>query len=450
PAALGNYIAQQIIEFGLQDGSREQAGYRNLHYQPVNDPLDPTLHGNPGQVDPNRWQPVTLGTFIDQSGNVLPVQTPEFIGAEWGGVTSFALPEEEKTSYVRDGFEYTTYYDPGPPPTLDSSRTDGWSEEFKWSFSLVPLWQGHFDQSDNVVWDISPAAMGNVPDLPQNYEEHRDFYDLHEGGDTGKGHAVNPHTGKPYESQLVQRADYTRVLAEFWADGPDTETPPGHWYTILNHVTGHTEFEKKFRGDGRTLDDLEWDVKSYFTLGGAVHDAAIAAWGIKGRYDYTRPVSAIRWMADRGQSSDPGKAGFNPEGIPLYEGSIELVREGDPLAGAENEHVGKIKLNTWRGHEYIEDPETETAGVGWILAENWWPYQRPTFVTPPFAGFVSGHSTFSRSAAEVMTLLTGDPFFPGGLGEFHAPANEFLVFEDGPEETVILQWATYRDASDQC
>ncbi|MEX2640761.1 MAG: DUF6851 domain-containing protein, partial [Balneolales bacterium] len=97
PAALGNYIAQQIIEFGLQDGSREQAGYRNLHYQPVNDPLDPTLHGNPGQVDPNRWQPVTLGTFIDQSGNVLPVQTPEFIGAEWGGVTSFALPEEEKT-----------------------------------------------------------------------------------------------------------------------------------------------------------------------------------------------------------------------------------------------------------------------------------------------------------------------------------------------------------------
>jgi hypothetical protein len=48
-----------------------------------------------------------------------------------------------------------------------------------------------------------------------------------------------------------------------------------------------------------------------------------------------------------------------------------------------------------------------------------------------------------------MTLLTGDPFFPGGLGEFHCPANEFLVFEDGPSVDVTLQWATYRDASDQ-
>ena len=87
--------------------------------------------------------------------------------------------------------------------------------------------------------------------------------------------------------------------------------------------------------------------------------------------------------------------------------------------------------------------------MGWILAENWWPYQRPTFVTPPFAGYISGHSTFSRAAAEVMTLLTGDEYFPGGLGEFHAPKNEFLVFEEGPSVDVILQWATYQDASDQ-
>jgi hypothetical protein len=46
-------------------------------------------------------------------------------------------------------------------------------------------------------------------------------------------------------------------------------------------------------------------------------------------------------------------------------------------------------------------------------------------------------------------MLTGDEFFPGGLGEFHAPQNEFLVFEEGPSVDVILQWATYRDASDQ-
>ncbi len=53
------------------------------------------------------------------------------------------------------------------------------------------------------------------------------------------------------------------------------------------------------------------------------------------------------------------------------------------------------------------------AGSDWILAENWWPYQRPSFVTPPFAGYTSGHSTFSRAAAEVLTDITGDEYFPG-------------------------------------
>ena len=48
-----------------------------------------------------------------------------------------------------------------------------------------------------------------------------------------------------------------------------------------------------------------------------------------------------------------------------------------------------------------------------------------------------------------MTLLTGSPFFPGGMGEFHCPKNEFLVFEDGPSVDLTLQWATYQDASDQ-
>ena len=81
----------------------------------------------------------------------------------------------------------------------------------------------------------------------------------------------------------------------------------------------------------------------------------------------------------------------------------------------------------WRGHEYIKDPKRDYAGVGWILAENWWPYQRPTFVTPNFSGYVSGHSTYSRAAAEVLTLLTGNPFFPGGMGEFIAKKNKFLV-----------------------
>ena len=78
------------------------------------------------------------------------------------------------------------------------------------------------------------------------------------------------------------------------------------------------------------------------------------------------------------------------------------------------------------------------------------PYQRKTFVTPPFAGYISGHSTYSRAAAEVLTQITGDAFFPGGMGSFHIAANSgFLGLEAGPSTDVTLQWATYRDASDQ-
>lgn len=449
PAALGNYLGQHLIDFGSQDGANEHSDYANQYYEPVNPALIPLLPGNPDILDPNRWQPLSLEIFIDQSGNIIPGRTPKFLSAEWGQVPAFALTEADLVIYQRDGFDYWVYHDPGSPPLLDTTRVGGLSEEYKWGFGLVSVWSGHLDPEDGVMWDISPGAIGNIQQFPKSIEEYRHFYDLLEGGDPGIGHDVNPHTGEPYEPQLVPRGDYARVLAEFWADGPDSETPPGHWFTILNYVNDHPLFEKRFRGAGPILDELEWDVKAYFALGGAVHDAAVAAWGIKGWYDYVRPISAIRYMAKLGQSSDPSLSSYHPGGIQLVDGYIEIVEEDDPLAGVDGEHVGKIKLYAWRGPDFIDNPDTDVAGVGWILAENWWPYQRPTFVTPPFAGYISGHSTFSRAAAEVMTLLTGDAFFPGGLGEFHAAKNEFLVFEDGPSVDVTLQWATYRDASDQ-
>ena len=70
-------------------------------------------------------------------------------------------------------------------------------------------------------------------------------------------------------------------------------------------------------------------------------------------------------------------------------------------------------------------------------------------MTPAFPGFTSGHSTFSRSAAEVMTLFTGSPWYPDGLGEFVARKDEYLTFERGPSVEVRLQWGTYYDAADQ-
>ena len=449
PAAVGNYMAQCMIQFGMLDGSNEVNQYVNLHYEPVNPPLVILDSGNPDIDDMNRWQPLTLEVFIDQAGNPIPFNTPEFLSPEWGDVVPFALTGINLTNYQREDGDYKVYYDPGPPPYLNTIDGSGTSDQYIWGFGLVSVWSSHLDPSDGVMWDISPATIGNISQLPTTDEEQQNFYDLINGGDASIGHTSNPVTGQPYTTQMVPRGDYTRVLAEFWADGPDSETPPGHWFVILNYVNDHPLFEKRFKGTGDIVDDLEWDVKAYFILSGAMHDAAITAWGIKGWYDYIRPVSAIRGLAELGQSSDTGQPNYHPGGINLIPGYIELVNTGDPLAGAGDEHVGKIKLYAWQGPDHIIHPGWDMAEVGWILAENWWPYQRPSFVTPPFAGYISGHSTYSRAAAEVLTALTGDPFFPGGIGEFTARQNEFLVFEEGPSTDVTLQWATYRDASDQ-
>ena len=451
PAALGSYIADCMIQRGFIDGSNEQNNYINTFYESVNPPLNPLMAGNPTLVNPTRWQPLELERFIDQSGIGIDSGAPPFLGAEWGQVAPFALNPNDLKLFERDGETYPVYHDPGVPPYLTANGTGELIEEYLWNFALVSAWSSHLDPNDGVMIDISPASVGNltIDDLPKNVQDYRRFYNFRDGGDISQGHPVNPATGLAYEPNMVLRGDYTRVLAEFWADGPDSETPPGHWFTVLNYVSDHDLLEKRFTGTGPILDDLEWDIKAYFALGGAMHDSAVAAWSIKGWYDYIRPISALRAMADRGQSSDPTRANYSPTGIPLVEGLIELIEVGDPLAATDFQNIGKIKLRAWRGPGFIRSPILDTAGVDWILADYWWPYQRPTFVTPPFAGYISGHSTFSRAAAEVLTLLTGDPYFPGGMGEFLAPRGDFLVFEEGPTTDVVLQWATYRDASDQ-
>jgi hypothetical protein len=158
----------------------------------------------------------------------------------------------------------------------------------------------------------------------------------------------------------------------------------------------------------------------------------------------------IRYMSGLGQSSDPQGPSYDPSGMPLEEGLVEVITAESSASGQRHEHlaehVGEIAVRAWKGNP--ENPETQNAGVGWILGVNWLPYQRATFVTPAFAGYFSGHSTFSRAAAEAMTAITGDEFFPGGLLEFHAKADEYLETENGPSTDITLQSATYQDAAD--
>ncbi len=447
-AAFGNYVAQQMIAFGLQDGSNEQNNYANTDYQPVNPPMSVEDSGNPTLLDFNRWQPLILQIFIDQSGNVIPGAQPPFLSPEWGRVDGFGLSFDDATTYFRDNILWDVFLDPGSPPLLSMDGT-GVSDQYKWTFMTTLLWSSHLDPDDGVMWDISPGALGKRDLFPATFAEHPTFYNQQGGGIPGIGHALNPVTGQPYAPNMVPRGDYTRVLAEYWSDGPTSETPPGHWFKIFNDASNDPLMVKKIGGQGPIVSDLEWSVKGYIALGGATHDAAVSAWSIKGWYDYIRPISAIRGMAELGQSSNPGLPSYHPAGMPIIPGFSELVLAGDPLAGPANVNVNKMKVKSWKGHKSLNNIDVDNAGVGWILAENWEPFQRASFVTPPFAGYISGHSTFSRAAAEVLTALTGSEFFPGGIGEFTAEEGEYLVFENGPSMDVTLQWATYRDAANE-
>lgn len=449
PAELGNYIANRIIAWGYQDGSNEINNYANQYYQPVNNVIRVEDPGNPNMIDPNRWQAISLSVAIDQAGNVLS-STPPHLAPEWGNVQPFALSDTLKTLHTRNGNTYKVYRDAGMPPQLDTVNAGDIDDFYKWNYAMVSVWQSHLDTTDNVIWDVSPASIGNISSYPTNFSEYQSFYNFFDGGDASTGRTINPYTGQPYVPQLVKRGDYARVLAEFWADGLDSETPAGHWFAIYNKISDDPLYVKQWAGQGPVLNDLEYDIKAYLTLSGGMHDAAICAWSHKGWYDSPRPVSAIRYMAGKGQSTNNTLPNYHPAGIPLIPGFIEIVTDTDSLAGPNNENVGKIKLYTWKGPEYISDPLTTMSGVGWILAENFWPYQRPTFVSPPFAGYISGHSTFSAAAAEIMKQISGSEYFPGGMSNFVAQKDEFLHFEEGPSQTITLQWATYKDASDQC
>lgn len=445
PASIGNRIAAAILSGTLEDGSNEGAGYvDNTGYVPANVPMVVEYPGlvTPDAIpfaDPNRWQPLFLSDAVTQN-DLEGDDLQTYVGPHWGGVTTFALGRDQDVDVA------WSVVDPGPPPMFDG---DG-DAEYRSDTILLIRYSNGLDPTKGPgaeMMNVSPNSIGNRP-----LGTHDDV-----------GYDVNPVTGEAYPDNIVKAADYGRILAEFWADGPNSETPPGHWNVLANEVADNPDLEKRIAGQGPLVGDLEWDVKTYLALNGAVHDAAVAAWGVKRAYDYVRPITKIRFQGSLGQSTDSNLPSYHPDGLPLEEGIVELITAESIAEGGrhrnvfwnanrtrsnftESELVGKVAIMAWN-HE-PDDPDAEVSGTDWILAQNWVPYQDDNFVTPAFAAYVSGHSTFSRAAAEVMAGITGSEFFPGGLGE-QTFTPDYLSFEDGPTETVTLQWATYFDAADE-
>ena len=435
PAGIGNKIYDAVSAYFLEDGSRQTAGtpfptanppvaypdYPVGHprrYAFANPPMNPFLHGitdgtNNTVVDINKWQRLIVANSIDQNGFPQnPLQG--YLGAPWLWARAFSLSRIDPDK---------PWIDPGPPPFLGTAR----DAEFKSNLVAVIRASSELTTEDGVRIDLSPASNGNNT----------------LGANDGHGYTTNPVTGQPYASNIVLRGDFTRALTEFWADGPSSETPPGHWNSIANHVSDDMTV-RRVGGTGPEVDRLEWDVKLYFALNAGLHDAACAAWSVKRYYNAWRPISAIRYCGGLGQSSNPELPSYHTNGLPLVPDLIELVTEETATGRHAGLTPGKIAVLSWPGQP--ADPATETSGVHWLHAEDWMTYQKKTFITPGFPGYISGHSTFSRAAAEVMTAVTGTKWFPHGLGTYTLPS---LINEAGPTQPVTLEWASYFDAADQ-
>jgi hypothetical protein len=352
PAGLGNTCARAVVDHRMKDGSNALAftevtspTYPSL-YQAVNGP-DPEASNAPGgaDFDPNRWQPlrVPTGTLKDQNG----------------------IP-------IFDNDDPTTYRDQG---------------------YLTPQWGA-----------VKPFAMTSAsqfrPPAPPQYGSTAPYVDSL-GKVTTNDQAWHDQTAAVL-ALSAGLTDAQKVVTEFWADGPQSWTPPGHWVQIAMGLASR---------DQHSLDD---DVKMYFALTGGLLDAGIAAWEAKRHYDFIRPISAIR-----------------------------------------HKYYGQ-QIMAWGG---------PNQGTQLINGQDWRPYQLPTFLTPPFPEFVSGHSTFSRTAREVLLAFTGtDALYDGVtkighdfdgdgrqdlLGQHVQRPASLRIDTASPAKKTVLRWSTMLDAANE-
>ena len=443
PAALGNFIAQQVMAYGANDGSNEANDHTNQHYEPLNpDLFIESVPGNPWLVQPNHWQSVSTSVRLSAKAASSNRNPTVSLSPEWGNVTPFGLPDSTKSlHFAPDGWPYPVWIDQGAPPLVDLNYAQGIDDPYTWGHSMVLRWSEHLDPSDGVTMDISPASVGNVDEslFDLDYNEYDQFYDWNEGGDPSQGWDVNPATGQAYEPQVVPRGDYARVLAEFWADGPDSETPPGHWFSILNGVMDHPDFE------GRWMERAPPCIPSTTTSAptspwvGPCTTRPLPRGATKAGTTtsaLSRPFAGCKDVDSAPTRRSPTTT--SPD-FPWLTASAKWSRRRPrlPQPGRRRQAQGS-RLDGPRLHR---QPRHRRSGRGLDPCRELVAIPKPLVCDASFAGYVEKRTldVLTRRGG-ILAAITGDPFFPGGMGEFTATANEFLVFEEGPSQDVVLQW----------
>ncbi len=177
--------------------------------------------------------------------------------------------------------------------------------------------------------------------------------------------------------------DTSKMTAEYWADGPHSVTPPGHWDLLSQFVLAQ-EASKK---DKHALSD---DIMLFFILTNAIFDASIACWECKRYYDSCRPISAVHTL------------------------------------------FGGKQITAWAG------PKQGTQTFDGSL---WISYIK----TPAFPEYVSGHSTFSAAGAYVLKQATGSDTF--GDSYTAAVGSSTIEPGVTPTSSVTLSWPTFSAAA---
>lgn len=353
-AGLGQLAAEAVLAARAADGANQAGGYAEQTsatypqaYAPRNR-ADPATGATPGGplFDPNRWQPLRVPT-----GQVRDPQT-------------------------------------GLPVVVDGNPASYKDQAF-----LTPHWGA-----------VTPFALGTGgalrPPPPPRLGSTAPYTDAL---------GITSSEDEAYRRQVDEIVRLTaglterhKAIADYWADGPDSVTPPGHW----NEFAADLSYKYRY--------SIDADVKLFFALNGALMDSSIACWEAKRQHDFIRPVSAVRHLYD-GQS------------LPVWPGPGQAVQALD--------------------------------------GSRWQPFQAPTFLTPGFPEYTSGHSTFSAAAAEVLQAFTGSARLydgvtrlprdrngdghPDRLGEAVIPAGSLKTEPGLPTHDLVLRWNTLQEAADE-
>ena len=334
-ARFGRQVAESVLSARAEDGSNAANGYEDLSGYAA------INQEGSEDFDPNRWTPLRIpnGTAVDENGIPMATDDP------------------------------STY-------SLQSPLTPHWGD-------VKP-----FAISDGAVFrPVAPPQLGDF----SAYTDATGFTSTND---------------EAYRSQFAEVAAISatltaeqKAIAEYWADGPLSSTPPGHWNEFAHDLSARETF------------GLADDVKMFFALNNALFDTGIAIWDAKYAHDYVRPQTAIRH---------------------LYEDE-EIIAWAGPNKGAQT-----------------------------ILGQDWQPYQDVTFVTPAFPEYTSGHSGFSFAAATVLEAYIGsDVLFDGhsrGVQDLDGDGKRDLIgawstdklsFEEYDGDAIHLSWNTLWDAAEE-